>query len=55
MIQCSFAIGLFIYIVFGNTSKYRFQNMIIDEENQCVIISGESGAGVYKYPILNST
>lgn len=22
-----------------------FQNMIVDEDNQCVIISGESGAG----------
>lgn len=22
-----------------------FHNMIVDEENQCVIISGESGAG----------
>jgi myosin-1 len=33
-----YVIELF-YIVF------RFHNMIVDEENQCVIISGESGAG----------
>lgn len=26
-------------------AEHMFQNMLIDEENQCVIISGESGAG----------
>lgn len=25
--------------------KFDFRNMVIDNENQCVIISGESGAG----------
>lgn len=29
-----------------------FQNMITDEENQCVIISGESGAGLISFAIL---
>jgi myosin-1 len=28
-----------------STAETMFQNMLIDEENQCVIISGESGAG----------
>ena len=31
-----------VYEIYGYD---RFQNMITDEENQCVIISGESGAG----------
>lgn len=42
-------------------AHHRFHNMIVDEENQCVIISGESGAGktesakLIMFPLSNLT